>query len=198
MSTAESADEGMLPAGAAARPNRPRPDRLYEQTEVKDRVRAAIATLPPRERRIIGLYYFGEVTMKQIGAEIGVNESRVSQLHARAMQRLRKALSPQVPGRRSMCVRRGRSAGKQMARATLDGATPVRREIAVAADGPGVVVDYPSTSRASRSKSASLKGLVSQRQPLSSRNRPASVPATSPVTKMSRRTSEGELAAIAR
>ena len=38
---------------------------------------------------MIGLYYYGEVTMKQIGAEIGVNESRVSQLHARAIRRLR-------------------------------------------------------------------------------------------------------------
>ena len=41
---------------------------------------------------MISLYYYGEATMKQIGAEIGVNESRVSQLHARAIQRLRKAL----------------------------------------------------------------------------------------------------------
>jgi hypothetical protein len=41
---------------------------------------------------VIGLYYYGDVTMKQIGCEIGVNESRVSQLHARAVQRLRKSL----------------------------------------------------------------------------------------------------------
>ena len=40
----------------------------------------------------MALYYYAEATMKQIGAEIGVNESRVSQLHARAVQRLRKAL----------------------------------------------------------------------------------------------------------
>ena len=39
-------------------------------------------------------YYFKEATMKQIGKEIGVNESRVSQLHARAMSRLRKTLAP--------------------------------------------------------------------------------------------------------
>ena len=90
MSTIESADEGMLPA-VLLPSEPPSPDRVYEQGEVRGRVRAAMATLPPRERRIIGLYYFGEVTMKQIGAEIGVNESRVSQLHARAMQRLRKA-----------------------------------------------------------------------------------------------------------
>ena len=38
------------------------------------------------------LYYYAEATMKQIGAQIGVNESRVSQLHARAIQRLKKAL----------------------------------------------------------------------------------------------------------
>ena len=48
--------------------------------------------MPERERRIITLYYFEEATMKQIGTAIGVNESRVSQLHARAVQRLRKAL----------------------------------------------------------------------------------------------------------
>ena len=70
----------------------PAPDSLFEQTEVRDRVRAAMAMLPPRERHIVRLYYFGDVTMKQIGEEIGVNESRVSQLHARAMQRLRGLL----------------------------------------------------------------------------------------------------------
>jgi RNA polymerase sigma factor FliA len=68
------------------------PDRAFESQEVRDRIRAAIASLPPRERKVIGLYYYSEATMKQIGAEIGVNESRVSQLHARAIQRLRTAL----------------------------------------------------------------------------------------------------------
>jgi RNA polymerase sigma factor for flagellar operon FliA len=70
----------------------PSPDRLFEQREVRDRVRTALSQLPARERRIISLYYFGEATMKQIGSAIGVNESRVSQLHARAIQRLKKVL----------------------------------------------------------------------------------------------------------
>ena len=53
---------------------------------------------------MVALYYYGEATMKQIGAEIGVNESRVSQLHARAIQRLKKALgadrrAPSAPRR---------------------------------------------------------------------------------------------------
>jgi RNA polymerase sigma factor for flagellar operon FliA len=73
------------------------PDAIYEKTEIRERVRAAIRSLPWRERKLIGLYYYGEVTMKQIGAEISVNESRVSQLHARAIRRLRDALGELNP-----------------------------------------------------------------------------------------------------
>ncbi len=70
----------------------PTPDKACERGEVATRVREAIKALPWRERKVIGLYYYGDVTMKQIGSEIGVNESRVSQLHARAVQRLRRTL----------------------------------------------------------------------------------------------------------
>lgn len=91
LSAGEHVDGSTLPAALV--PSEPTaPDRAYEEQEVRDRIRAAIASLPPRERKVIGLYYYGEATMKQIGAEIGVNESRVSQLHARAVQRLKKAL----------------------------------------------------------------------------------------------------------
>jgi RNA polymerase sigma factor for flagellar operon FliA len=75
---------------------RPGPDRVYETSEVAARVRDAIKALPWRERKVVGMYYYGEVTMKEIGNEIGVNESRVSQLHARAVQRLRKLLGPDM------------------------------------------------------------------------------------------------------
>jgi len=91
LSAGENVDGSTLPA-ALVPSEPPSPDRAYEELEVRDRVRAAIASLPPRERKVIGLYYYAEATMKQIGMEIGVNESRVSQLHARAIQRLRKAL----------------------------------------------------------------------------------------------------------
>src|SRR5512147_3153220 len=91
LSAGDNVDGSSLPAALV--PSEPQaPDRAYEEQEVRDRIRAAIASLPPRERKVIGLYYYGDATMKQIGAEIGVNESRVSQLHARAIQRLRKAL----------------------------------------------------------------------------------------------------------
>jgi RNA polymerase sigma factor for flagellar operon FliA len=92
LATADNTDNASLPAVLV--PSEPQsPDSLYEQREVRDRVRGAMAGLPARERHIVHMYYFGEATMKQIGEAIGVNESRVSQLHARAMQRLRKLLA---------------------------------------------------------------------------------------------------------
>jgi RNA polymerase sigma factor for flagellar operon FliA len=91
LSAGENLDGSMLPPALV--PSEPTaPDKAYEEQEVRNRIRAAIASLPPRERKVIGLYYYGDATMKQIGAAIGVNESRVSQLHARAVQRLKKAL----------------------------------------------------------------------------------------------------------
>jgi RNA polymerase sigma factor for flagellar operon FliA len=96
LATGEHLDESSLPPALV--PSEPdAPDTAYEKLETKERVRAAIASLPWRERKVIGLYYYGEVTMKQIGAEIGVNESRVSQLHARAIRRLRDALGEMGP-----------------------------------------------------------------------------------------------------
>jgi RNA polymerase sigma factor FliA len=91
LSAGENVDGSVLPA-VLVPSEPPSPDRAYEVREARDRVRTAVASLPPRERKVIALYYYREATMKQIGAEIGVNESRVSQLHARAIQRLRKAL----------------------------------------------------------------------------------------------------------
>ena len=91
LTSAETINGAHLPP-VMVPPELPRPDRLCEEGEVAARVRDAIKGLPWRERKVIGLYYYGDVTMKQIGSKIGVNESRVSQLHARAVQRLRKTL----------------------------------------------------------------------------------------------------------
>ena len=180
------------------------PDTAYEREETSGRVRAAIASLPPREQKVIGLYYYGEVTMKQVGAEIGVNESRVSQLHARAIRRLRDALGSMVPSAEAATVMRSAilpfHQKPRMVKATLDsrGWTASGGHSRGGVPTPGVVVPYASVSRTARSKSPSRNGLASQRQPLSSRKRSASVPATSPVTKMTRRASAGVAAAIAR
>jgi RNA polymerase sigma factor FliA len=201
LANAENRDESTLPA--ALIPSEPeQPDTAYEKSETKDRIRAAIESLPAREQKVIGLYYYQEATMKQIGAEIGVNESRVSQLHARAIRRLRDALAGSMPA--AEVAKAMRSAilefqqKPRMAKATLDSSAQqpaVVVDLSAAASAKG---DYASVSRTARSKSESLNGLASQRQPLSSRKRSASVPATSPVTKITRRANSGVAAAIAR
>jgi RNA polymerase sigma factor for flagellar operon FliA len=192
-------NESTLPAALV--PAEPElPDRAYEREETKARVRAAIASLPPREQKVIALYYYGEATMKQIGAEIGVNESRVSQLHARAIRRLRDALGSAMPPMAAAHMLRDAVLAfplkPAMAKATLEsrGWTTGGGQLL----GRPVVVPYASVSRTARSKSPSRNGLASQRHPLSSRKRSASVPATSPVTKTMRRASAGVAAAIAR
>jgi RNA polymerase sigma factor for flagellar operon FliA len=186
----ENLDESSLPA--ALIPSEPeRPDVAFERQETKRRVQTAIASLPPREQKVIGLYYYNEATMKQIGAEIGVNESRVSQLHARAIGRLREALSHMAPGAEAIKVLRSAILEfhkPKMAKATLPGGLA----------GNAVVVDYASVSRTARSKSPMRNGLTSQRQPLSARKRSASAVAASPVTKITRRASDGVPAAMAR
>ena len=194
-------DESTLPA--ALIPSEPeRPDIAYERAETKRRVRAAIASLPPREQKVIGLYYYGEATMKQIGAEIGVNESRVSQLHARAISRLRDTLATMMPLADAAKVIRSAILEFQqkpkMAKASLENRGWAAASSTVPRPTTAVVVSYASVSRTARSKSPIRKGLTSQRQPLSARKRSASVAATSPVTKMTRRASSGVAAAIAR
>jgi RNA polymerase sigma factor for flagellar operon FliA len=105
LSSGDHVDERSLPAVLV--PSEPEsPDSAYERTEVKERIRQALSTLPERERRLVNLYYFGDVTMKQIGEELGVNESRVSQLHARAIQRLRAALGSETDPRSAAQIMR--------------------------------------------------------------------------------------------
>jgi RNA polymerase sigma factor for flagellar operon FliA len=192
LSAPETPIESALP-DVCLPPEQPAPDRVYESCETKDRVRRAIASLPARERKVIALYYYRDVTMKQIGAEIGVNESRVSQLHARAIQRLKKSLD--IPALDAVTAL-GALLDFAGVKARMAKALP--QSAPVAGETRGVVLPYPMTSRAARNKSASLNGFGSQRHPDSSRKRSASVPATSPVTKITRRASAGELAVMAR
>ena len=75
-------------------PSNPEEDPLFRclRGELEDRLAEAIQNLPDRERLVMTLYYFEEMTMREIGLALGVVESRVSQVHASAVTRLRAAL----------------------------------------------------------------------------------------------------------
>ena len=70
----------------------PDPAAVMDQTDLKDRVADAIARLPEREKLVIALYYYENLTLREIGEVLGVTESRISQLHTKAVLRLRGRL----------------------------------------------------------------------------------------------------------
>ena len=72
------------------------PLRSLLDTGFRQAVIDAIDKLPPREKMLMGLYYEEELNLKEIGAVMGVSESRVSQLHTQAVSRLRAALKEQL------------------------------------------------------------------------------------------------------
>jgi len=61
--------------------------------EHRERIKAAIEALPEREKLMITLYYQEELNLKEIGAVLGVSESRVCQLHSQAISRMRARLA---------------------------------------------------------------------------------------------------------
>jgi RNA polymerase sigma factor for flagellar operon FliA len=69
-----------------------RPDRLCERWELGEALGQAIQTLPGRYQRVVTLYYTREMTMKEIGGILGINESRVSQIHKNALEKMATAL----------------------------------------------------------------------------------------------------------
>jgi RNA polymerase sigma factor for flagellar operon FliA len=70
----------------------PDPQAALDTSDVKERLTEAIETLPERERLVIALYYFENLTLREIGDVLGVTESRVSQLHSKSVLRLRSRL----------------------------------------------------------------------------------------------------------
>ena len=68
------------------------PDRVLASRELRMALAEVIGTLPPRYQTVIRLYYLKERTMKQIGMALGVNESRVSQIHKAALEKLATAM----------------------------------------------------------------------------------------------------------
>jgi len=104
--TEDSGDEEL-----AYVPGSPEEDPLFRclEGEMKQHLMDAIDELPEKERLVLTLYYYEELTMKEIGLTLGVVESRVSQIHSSAVLRLRSALSGIKPVRGLKALRTAKS-----------------------------------------------------------------------------------------
>jgi len=77
----------VTPAGAV-----PSPEQAALERERQDRLVASILLLPDQMQRVLNLYYYQELTLKEIGLVLNVSESRVCQIHSAAMKQLRKVM----------------------------------------------------------------------------------------------------------
>lgn len=68
------------------------PDVIVEREEIKNIIVKAISELPDKEKKVLILYYYEDLTLKEIGEVLQVTESRISQLHTKAIMRLRSKL----------------------------------------------------------------------------------------------------------
>lgn len=71
----------------------PLPEEYIQKQEIKDILTKSIEALPEREKTVITLYYFEELTLKEISSILEVSESRISQLHTKAVSRLKGKLA---------------------------------------------------------------------------------------------------------
>lgn len=91
LSTTPRGDDGAALPEFPARPDS-QPDRMCAREQLRSVLGQAIKTLPARYRKVVCLYYTNEMTMKEIGDVMGVNESRVSQIHKTALEKMAVAL----------------------------------------------------------------------------------------------------------
>jgi RNA polymerase sigma factor FliA len=72
------------------------PEDSYDSVETKDLLRATLGRLTDREQMVLGLYYYEGMTLAQIGDVLGVTESRICQIHTKAVMSLRAKLSDKL------------------------------------------------------------------------------------------------------
>ncbi len=82
-------DEGMDILECIKDPEGKDPMAIVKFNEIKKRIAEAVETLPEKEKLIISLYYYEELTLKEIGKVLEITESRVCQLHSQTMHRLK-------------------------------------------------------------------------------------------------------------
>lgn len=89
---AQKQENSETPALEPPCPANMHPDRMFARLDVIARLKSAASSLPKRYQQVISLYYESEMNMKDIGVELGVKESRVSQIHKAALTRMQAAL----------------------------------------------------------------------------------------------------------
>ncbi len=72
------------------------PDRIVEKQELKELLQQTLESLTEKEKRVIILYYYEELTLKEIGRILEVSESRISQLHTKALQKMKVRLGNNI------------------------------------------------------------------------------------------------------
>ncbi|MDN5346767.1 MAG: polymerase sigma factor FliA [Clostridia bacterium] len=88
----DAGEEGARRLDFLADRNSPNPEQQYEEKEFRADLKKALARLPERDRLVLTLYYYEGLTLKEIGRVLNITESRVCQLHGRALLRLRRYL----------------------------------------------------------------------------------------------------------
>ena len=81
-----------LPAPEYAGPADTQPDNMCRREQMRVMVGRAVTVLPNRYQQVVAMYYMNDMTMKEIGIETGINESRVSQIHVAALEKMNSAL----------------------------------------------------------------------------------------------------------
>ena len=82
-----------FPVSTVSNDNIINPSQAIEEDEVKQTLAKAIDKLPEKEKKIVALYYYERLTLKEISLIMQLSEARISQLHTKAVFRLRGALS---------------------------------------------------------------------------------------------------------
>jgi RNA polymerase sigma factor FliA len=97
LGTKDAIDRSSVPAELVP-PESELPDEVYQRRQIAGMIRIGLAQLPPRERRIVILCYYHDLTTKEIAKQLSVSEGRISQLRSRALGRLKATLSAAIAG----------------------------------------------------------------------------------------------------
>ena len=81
-----------IPEDSSGNAHFERPEEVIEKQELKKKLEEALQLLTEKERKVILLYYYEELTLKEISNVMEVSESRISQLHTRALQKMKQKI----------------------------------------------------------------------------------------------------------